>query len=94
MLNLKVKVTKRELELIGTIRKLGYGELYGVEIEDGYRSIAAELSTCEADLIDFIRDGQQEISVLHIHQSQPAYAETDFVSHGFRCRKKTKFPTV
>jgi hypothetical protein len=75
-------------------RKIGYGELYGVEIPDEVRTVQALLSPCENDLIELIRDGQQELSVLHVHQSQPALAELDYVEKGFRCRKKVKFPTA
>jgi hypothetical protein len=94
VITLKAVVTVREADLIQTIRRLAYGEIYGVEIEDGLRLIDVDVSECEHSLIDLIRDGQHDISVLHVHQSQPALAELDFVEKGFRCRKKIKFPTV
>jgi hypothetical protein len=87
-----------EANLIDTIQQLQYGELYGIEIEvtdldNEDLSLSRTLSPAMRDLISYIREGCQSIDILTIHNGQPTCAETDFKLNGFRCRRKTKFPT-
>ena len=91
MLNSKMKVSVSENALILTIRELEFGEMFGVEVDDQKLEIDMAISTPERGLIEFLRDGNQKIDVLRIHQGDPACAETDFKKNGFKCRKKIKF---
>lgn len=93
MVSYKVKVSRQEQKLLDTIRAIGYGELFGVEIDDAPKEINLDVSMNCQDLIEMIRNGAQHIDVLTIHQGEPVMAETDYKDNGFRCRKKTKFPT-
>jgi len=81
-------------KLIQTIREIGYGEMYGVELNMATPETIMDVSHNERDMVRFILDGNPYLDVLTIHDSQPVYAEQDFASRGFRCRKKTKFPTA
>ena len=91
---LKLIVSKNESSLLETMRSIGYGEMFSVEVPDALYSVPEELSTYEADLIAFIRNGHPHIDVLRIHSSEPTYAEVDFKENGFSCRKKYKFPAT
>ena len=80
--------------LLVAIRDMKFGEMYDVDIpECDDKPVQEELTPCQRDLIEAIRNGLQEISILSIHNGEPAFAETDCVIRGFRCRKKIKFPT-
>jgi hypothetical protein len=91
--SIKKSVSDAEFELVKVTRHLQFGTIYGVEVKHEYRSMTAEVSIEESDLIDFARE-HPYIDVLTVHAGQPVTAETDFVEKGFRCRKKHKFPTV
>jgi len=94
MLQLNIDITQREKDLIEAIREVKFGEMYGVEIQSqSYFSEHVILTPSQHDLIQAIRNGLQDISVLSIHNGDPAFAEVDEVINGFRCRKKIKFPT-
>lgn len=84
-------VSMPESRLIDTIRELGFGELYGVNIPETVYLNAKELAEPEWKLVTFIRAGHPTIDVLSVHQGLPALAENDGEFNGFRCRKKTKF---
>ncbi len=86
-------VSKEESDLLWTIRELGFGELYGVEIRDGPKDTVFRANQQEADLIEAIRAGNQYLDVLYVHQGSPIMVEIDFKVNGFRCRKKIRFPT-
>ena len=87
-----VALSEEEAGLIATLREVAFGEMYGVRIAPGPAQIASRVSAAERALILEIRDGLEDISVLHVHEGQPAYAEVDEKIAGFRCRKKIKFP--
>ena len=92
MLQFTVLVSKKEKDLLDTIRGLGYGEIFGAEIQDAPKTIHVDVSVYGQDLIDLLRSGVQYIDVLTVHAGEPVMAEIDQESYGFRCRKKTKFP--
>jgi hypothetical protein len=88
-------LTPSEYDLVEAIQQVCFGEIYGVEIEQGGGQwIETNLSPAMLDLIFFIRSGVQYIDVLTVHQGQPTLAETDCKINGFRCRQKLKFPTI
>jgi hypothetical protein len=91
---LKLIVSKNESGLLETMRSIGYGEMFSVEVPDALYTVPQELSTSEADLIEFIRSGHPHIDVLRIHAKEPTCAEVDFKENGFSCRKKYKFPAT
>jgi hypothetical protein len=87
-------LTKQEKELLDAVVEVKYGEIFGVELDPGKPEIEVEASQNFRSLIEAIRDGLNHISVLTIHQGDPAMAETDFKHKGFSCRKKYRFPTT
>jgi hypothetical protein len=89
---LKLIVSKNESSLLQTMRSVRFGEMFSVEIPDDLYKVPEELTTSEADLIEFIRSGHPHLDVLRIHAGEPTCAEIDFVMNGFSCRKKAKFP--
>jgi hypothetical protein len=93
MLQSSLLVSHEENGLLWTIRELGFGELYGVEISDRTREVELTVNKAERDLIEFIRGGMQYIDILHVHQGAPCLAEIDFKLNSFRCRKRIRFPT-
>lgn len=93
MLRYTVTTYTNTVELLKTMRSLGYGEIYGVEIVFTGPAVEVEVSKNERDLVDYL-DGTPKIDVLTVHQGEPVLAETNCVDNGFRCRKKVKFPTV
>jgi hypothetical protein len=86
-------LSDEEKQLLDAIRDVNYGEIYGVEIISGNPKHHVQVSANAQDLIEAIRDGQNSISVLTIHQGEPVMAETDYKRGRLHCRKKTKFPT-
>ena len=92
MQTFSMELTKEEAGLIETLRVVVYGEIYGVKLPSGSARIPQRLSSAERALILEMRDGMSNISVLHVHEGQPVYAEVDEKIAGFRCRKKIKFP--
>jgi len=86
-------ISAPEYQLLEAIKEVYYGELFGVQVDDNAKWIDYELTQAEVDLLSFIRDGTQYIDILTVHCGQPAFAEIDMKLHGFRCRKKVKFPT-
>ena len=89
-----VELSESEAGLIETLREVAFGEMYGVRIANEPAHIPSRISAAERALVLEIRDGLEDISVLHVHEGQPAYAEIDEKIAGFRCRKKIKFPAV
>lgn len=88
-------VSPGEADLIEAIRKVQFGELYGVEIDQNEgRWVEHEIAPAIRDLLLYLRSGVQSIDILTVHHGQPIQAETDCVLWGFRCRKKVRFPTV
>ncbi len=87
-----VDLSEEEAGLIETMREVAFGEMYGVRITPGTARVPSRISAAERSLILEIRDGLEDISILHVHEGQPAYAEVDEKIAGFRCRKKIKFP--
>lgn len=87
-------VSTPEWQLLEAIREIKYGEIFGVQVDDNGKWIEDEVTPAEACLLEYIRDGAQYIDILTVHNGQPTLAETDMKIHGFRCRKKVKFPTV
>ena len=87
-------VSSPEYYLLETIKAIQFGELYGVQVDDHAVWIEYEVTPAIRDLLEYIRDGAQYIDILTVHNGQPVLAETDMKLHGFRCRKKVKFPTV
>lgn len=89
----RLMVSEPEHELIKAIKKVKYGEIYGVDIDDEEAVKVVSISGRFEDLINLIRDGAQYIDVLHVHDGEPMYAEIDSKINGFSCRTKIKFPT-
>lgn len=87
-------VSSEEMMLLGAIRELGYGYMYGVRVEEHKPDLPLEVTHAEKDFLEAIRNGLQEIDVLTVHGGEPTVAETDYKHNGFRCRKKIRFPTV
>jgi hypothetical protein len=86
-------VSPGEADLLEAISLVEYGEMFGVEIEQGEGQwIETEISPAMRDLLLYIRSGVQHIDVLTVHCGQPTQAETDSIIFGFRCRKRIKFP--
>ena len=94
MLRYSIELTNAEVALVETLRDVAFGEIYGIKVEPGEVKIPYDLSDAERSLIFEIRSDCPNISVLHIHERQPTYAEVDIRISGFSCRKKVKFPTV
>lgn len=94
MLQSKLKVTPVEAKLLDTIAEMQYGEIFGVEVPAGVPLIERDLSPQQLSLIEYLRSGCQSIDILTIHAGSPVMAENDRIIHGFRCRKKVRFPTV
>ena len=91
MLSYSVDLTDEETNLIETIREVIHGEIYSVQISPGAKTNTYQLNDAERSLMIEIRNGMTDISVLHIHEGQPAYAEVDKKVNGLRCRLKVKF---
>lgn len=89
----KMILSDEEKQLVEAIHDVNYGEIYGVEISGGNPQHHFEVSANVEDLIEAIRDGLNNISVLSIHQGEPVMAEVDYKMGRLHCRKKTKFPT-
>lgn len=87
-------VSTPESKLLETMDEIQFGEMFGVQVDDGDRWIEYSLTPAQRDLIGYIREGAQYIDILTVHHGQPVLAETDLKIDGFRCRKKVKFPTV
>lgn len=94
MIKYSIKVSKREKELLQAIEEIKFGEIHGIIFPPGNYVLDCEekVSAIQMELIEKIRGGAQEISVLRIHNGEPAYAEIDQKINGFSCRKKLKFP--
>ena len=84
-------LSEDEARLIEAVQAVRFGEVYGVKIEPGPVGRLRRLSSAERALVLEMRDGLREISVLHVHEGQPVYAEVDEKVGGFRCRKKVRF---
>ncbi len=93
MIQSLLDVSEEESDLLWTIRELGFGELYGVEIKDGPQVFQLPVNRAEKDLVEFIRAGNQYLDILYVHQGSPIQVEIDFRLNSFRCRKKIRFPT-
>ena len=93
MLTYALELAEAEARLVDALRDVAYGEIYGIQVEPGERNRLYRLSAAERSLIFEIRDGLTSISVLHIHDNQPVYAEVDEKIGGFHCRRKIKFPS-
>jgi len=93
MIHSIIKVSKKERDLLLSIRDLGYGEIFGIEIPDENPEFDFAVTKAELDLITMIRNGMGYIDVLTVHNGEPAISENDFKDRGFRCRKKIKYPT-
>ena len=89
-----VELTEDEAQLIEALREVAFGEVYGVCLTEGPVGRLRRLSSAERALILEMRDGTKDISVLHVHEGQPTYAEVDEKIKGFRCRKKIRFPII
>jgi len=89
---LRLIVSKNESVLLNTMRSIQFGEMFSVDVPDALYTVPEDISTSEADLIEFIRNGHPHLDVLRIHAGEPTVAEVDFVMNGFSCRKKAKFP--
>jgi hypothetical protein len=89
---LKLIVSKSEKKLLDATRYVRFGEMFSVEVPDGFYEVPEQLSTAEADLLNFIRSGHPHIDILSVHAGEPTCAEIDFCLNGFRCRKKARFP--
>jgi hypothetical protein len=88
-------LTPGEADLIGAIEKVRFGEIFGVEIDQGGGQwVEMDLTPAMWDLIMYIRTGVQYIDILTVHNGQPTLAETDCKIRGFLCRQKIKFPTI
>ena len=94
MLRSTMKLSEAEVKLLEAIHEVGYGEMFGVEVPHGAPNSNREVSKNFKDLVEFVRDGNQYIDVLTIHQGEPVTAEIDQEIKGFRCRKKRRFPTA
>lgn len=87
----RVKVNDQERDLLLLIQRIGYGEIFNIEIPDSEPTCEIDIGSSAKKLLDFIRDGNQSISRLQIHQNEPQYAETNGELFGFRFRKRSKF---
>lgn len=79
-------------KLLSTIRELGYGEMFGVTVNETGETIEAELNQNERELVAWLEENS-EIDILTVHNGKPVLLEVDYKQNGFRCRKKVKFPT-
>lgn len=82
-----------EIKLLNAVRDLGFGEIFGADVPDAPCTLMMDLNEAEWKLVNWLRAGHTHIDVLSVHMGMPALAETDYEKDGFRCRKKTKFPT-
>jgi hypothetical protein len=87
-----MRVSKVENLLLNAMTEVGYGEIYSVIISPANHSLNVDVSEARREVIETLRTGK-EISILVIHQGEPAYMEIDDKTLGFRCRKKHKLPT-
>jgi hypothetical protein len=89
-----MKLTQQEYDLVLVMREIKYGEIYGIELASGIQDKELDVSPSTKALIQAIRDGENDIGVLTVHNKEPVNAEVDYKSKGFCCRKKIKFPTL
>ncbi len=94
MVKYDIEVSDSEAALIETMQNLRYGEMFSVEIDARPAGQAKKVSANVRSLLEWIRDGAQHIDVLTVHEGEPVLAEIDYQHHGFRCRKRIKFPTT
>ena len=77
MISFLLGLTDAETNLIEAIREVGHGEIYSIQISPGQQTRAYQLNEAEKSLVMEIRNGMSDISVLHIHDGLPAYAEVE-----------------
>ena len=87
-----MRVSRVEKLLLDTIDEVDYGEIYSVIIAPEVHDLNVDVNEARREVIETLRTGK-EISILVIHQGEPAYMEIDEKTLGFRCRKKHKLPT-
>ena len=87
-----MRVSRVEKLLLDTIDAVDYGEIYSVIIAPEVHDLNIDVNEARREVIETLRTGK-EISILVIHQGEPAYMEIDEKTLGFRCRKKHKLPT-
>ena len=86
-------VSVSEGELLDAIEELRFGEIYGIQLDEGEFLKLRELSDEEWKLVSFLRLGKPYIDILQVHMGQPQMALQDRTIGPFRCQKKTKFST-
>lgn len=86
---IKLALNNTETELLDTIQRLGYGEIYDLEKNSAPPVRVQEITLAERDLIKLLR--QQPLSKLIIHDSQPKSAEHPIKINGRRCLQKIRF---
>ena len=84
-------LTEDEAGLIEALREVTFGEVYGVRLTNSGTLKPRRINAAERAMILEMRNGMNEVSVLHVHDGQPAFAEVEETINGFRCRKKVRF---
>ena len=93
MLKYNVAIPEAVDKLLRTTRELGFGEIFGVEIDPRSKVVnTRRFSKNETDLAKFIEDGNCYIDVLTVHQSEPVTAETRLREQGFPMSEKSEIP--
>lgn len=86
------QLSHSEFNLVMIVREIEYGEIGEIEVSiEEQEHLPLAITDKERQLIEYVRNGHQAITLLTVHQSEPQYAEIDFERMGFRCRKKIKF---
>lgn len=91
MVTFIVQVSLEVKDLIGAIRKIEYGTLNNVEIEDAEgKKVNVEVNEATKRLVEIIQGGNHFFGSIRIVSSSPIFVEQDFEYKGFKGIKQIK----
>ena len=86
----KITVSVSENSLLDAMKELKFGEMKDVNVDDGMPRIDRALTEKQVALVNFIRDGNQHIDKLVVHEGEPMQVETYMNVKGFHCVRKIR----
>ncbi len=87
-----VTLFKSEAELFQDIYRVGYGDMYDVEVLEEGGLVELDLSPQDERFLALLKNGDREFYTIGVHNGHPAYAViSGITAHGNRFRKKIKF---
>lgn len=84
-------LTESEARLVGAIKDLEFGEIYGYEIDGCARGCESTLGGGNAELIEFIRNqGYLELNKIIVHEGEAKQVEIFGEKDGIKYKKKIR----